>query len=73
MPNLNFPRQTYGRSVVTIADLAIAIGGSLCIVAIIGALNIGFRRENKRRAGLSVEERKRIEHEDAVWSQRYGF
>lgn len=33
---------------------------------------IGWR-ETKRRSSLPLEEQERLNHDDAVWSQRFGF
>jgi len=51
-------------------------------IAILLLVGLGFffacmaragRRETKRRAALAKEERERLEREDAIWSQEYGF
>jgi hypothetical protein len=43
------------------------------LVAVFIIFGVAGHREGKRRKALPLEEQKRLEHEDAVWSQRYGF
>ncbi len=43
------------------------------LVAITVWVNILDREENQRRALLPAAVRKRLEEEDACWSQRFGF
>lgn len=43
------------------------------LVAIFVIFGVAGHREGKRRKALPLEEQKRLEHEDDVWSQRYGF
>ena len=43
------------------------------LTAFIAWLQIINRRETKRRAALSPDERAKAERDDAIWSQEFGF
>ena len=52
----------------------IIAGGILTLLfAIFVVFGVAGHREGKRRKALPLEEQQRLEHEDAVWSQEYGF
>lgn len=46
---------------------------AVVVIAIAIWAKIMNRREDARRAKLSPGELRRLEHEEAVWSRRYGF
>ncbi len=50
---------------------------ALALMAGIGVLFLVFfiagRRETKRRAALTAQERKSLEESDDIWSQHFGF
>lgn len=43
------------------------------VIAFVILLNIKGRKESRRRAALPLAERRRLDAEDALWQQRYGF
>lgn len=46
---------------------------AVALISLVVWLHTLGRREKIRRSQLSETERKRLEREDAIWSQRYGF
>lgn len=52
------------------------VAGAIILSAVAASvvrLQLIDRRETKRRASLPPQDQKRLKHEDASWSQKFGF
>ncbi len=58
---------------VSIAQTCFAVIIAAGLIIFVSALHIAGRSEARRRAKLSQEDCEKLERDDAIWSQRFGF